>query len=50
VHCKYICRGGVCESSPTALGKVSGSGIRRIEDMELGNIAFVFETAMASAI
>lgn len=49
-QCRYVCCGELCEDSLTALGKASGFGIQRIENMEPSNIAFVFKTTIASVI
>ena len=49
-QCKYVCCGELCEDSLTALGKASGFGIQKIENMEPQNIAIVFKNSIASII
>jgi hypothetical protein len=49
-QCRYVCCGELCEDSLTALGKASGFGIQRIENMEPGNIVLIFKTAIAAVI
>ena len=49
-QCRYVCCGELCEDSLTALGKASGFGIQKIENMEPDNIAFTFKTAVAAVI
>jgi hypothetical protein len=49
-YCKHTCCGRASESSLMALGKLSRFGIERIDNIELGNISFVFKSAIASAI
>ncbi|OHS96787.1 hypothetical protein TRFO_36977 [Tritrichomonas foetus] len=49
-QCRYVCCGELNENSLTALGKASGFGIQKIENMESANISFVFKTTIAAII
>lgn len=49
-QCTYVCCGELCEDSLTFLGKASGFGIQKIENMEPANVALTFKTAIAAII